>query len=164
MYVNRLSSYEVKHEILSDYTSNFEKIGKIIIREMEQKTNFIFRNVEDFETYIIAIDVDYDSEDVFVTGWLYKLNTPQLNMVKRSQYSRSTDFKQDFVENIRNKRYIPTSGHCFIKCTSHRTDESYTDFLTFTRNEQIRSNVMTSVRIQPFREKHNNNIGCLDGF
>ena len=163
--VNRLISREVKHEILSDYTINFEKIGKLIIREMEQKTNFGFRNVEDFETYINAIDVDYDSEDVFVIGCLYKLNIPQLNMVKRSQYGRSTDFKQHFVENIRNKCYIPTSGHCFIKCTNHQTDESYTEeILTFIRNKQRRSNVMTSVRIQPFREKHNSNMGCLDGF
>ena len=38
------------------------------------------------------------------------------------------------------------------------------EFLTFIRNEQIKSNVMTSARIQPFCKKLNFNIGCSDGF
>ena len=38
------------------------------------------------------------------------------------------------------------------------------DFLAFIRTEQIRSNVMTSARVQPFCRKHNINIGGYDGF
>ena len=38
------------------------------------------------------------------------------------------------------------------------------EFLTLCRTEQRRSNVMTSARIQSFCKKHNNNIGCFDGF
>ena len=49
-------------------------IGSMLIGELEQKTNIWFRKVDDFETYVIAIDFDYNSEDVTFTGWFYKLN------------------------------------------------------------------------------------------
>ena len=45
---------------------------------------------------LIAIYVEYDSEDLFFTRWLYKLNTTELTRVNRSQYGKGTDFK--FVE------------------------------------------------------------------
>ena len=47
-------------------------IGSMLIGELKQETNFSFRNVEDFKTYLKALDVDYDSEDVLSSGWLYK--------------------------------------------------------------------------------------------
>ena len=34
------------------------------IGSIKQKTNNRFKNMDDFESYINAIDVDYDSEDV----------------------------------------------------------------------------------------------------
>ena len=74
-------------------------------------------NVDDLETYIIAIDNGgYDSEDVIYTGWLYKLNTLEPNKVIRSQYARRTDFKHDIFEYISNNCYILTTGNCFIRC------------------------------------------------
>ena len=91
-YVKGLNLLEIKSEILLEYTGFFEMIGSMLIGEMEQKTNYRFRNVEDFETYNFAINVDYDSEDVFFTSWLY-----QIFMVNRSQYGRGTDFTQDIV-------------------------------------------------------------------
>ena len=92
-------------------------IGFILIGELELETNSRFKNVDDFENYNNAIDNGgYDSEDVIFTGWLYKLNTPEFKIVSRSQYGRGTDFKQDIVDYIGNKCYIPTSGNCFIKC------------------------------------------------
>ena len=138
----------------------------MLVGEIEQKTNVRFKNVDDFESYINAIDNSgYDSEDVIFTGWLYKLNTPEFKKVNRSQYGRGTDFKQDIVEYIGNNCYIPTSGNCFIKCINYFTKKDYTEeFLTFIRTEQRRSNVMTAARIQPFCKKHNINIGCYDGF
>ena len=33
---------------------------------MEQKTKIRFENVDDFETFINATDIDYGSEDVFL--------------------------------------------------------------------------------------------------
>ena len=102
-------------------------IGNMLIGEIEQKTNIRFKNVDDFETFINAIDVDYDSEDFILAGCLYKLNTPQFNRVNRAQYGRGTDFKHDIVEYMGNNCYIPTSGNCFIKCSKCFTDRDYTE-------------------------------------
>ena len=103
--------------------------------------------------------------DVFFTGWLYKLNTPEFKKVNRSQYATSTDFKQDIVDYIGNNCYIPTSGISFINCIIYFTKKVYTqEFLTYIRTEHRRSNVMTSARIQLFCRKSNINIGCFDEF
>ena len=68
-YVNGCNLHEIKSENLEDYTVVFELIGSIVNGDIEQKTNIRFKNVDDFETYIIAIDIGgYDSEDVFPTG------------------------------------------------------------------------------------------------
>ena len=165
-YVNGLNLHEIRNEILEDYTGDFELIGSMLVGEVEQKMNIRFKNVDDFESYINAIDYGgYDSEDVIFTGWLYKLNTPEFKKVNRSQYGRGTDFKQDIVEYIGNNCYIPTSGNCFMKCINYFTKKDYTEeFLTFIRTEQRRSKVMTSARVQLFCRKHNINIGCYDGF
>ena len=137
-----------------------------MVGEIEQKTNIRLINVDEFENYINAIDkAGYDSDDVILTGWLHKLNKPEFKKINRSQYGRGTDFKQDFVEYIGNNCYIPTSGNCFIKCINYFTKKGYTEeLLTFIRTEQRRSNVMTSARVQTFCRKHNNYIGCFDGF
>ena len=120
--------------------------------------------MEDFESYINAIDIDHDGEDVTFTGYVYKLNTPQFNVVRRSVYGRGTNYMQEIVEYHGQNCYIPTSGKCFIKCINYFTKEDYTEeFLTFIRSEQRRSNAMTSARIQPFCKKYNINIGCFDG-
>ena len=90
-YVNGLNLHEYKNETLEDYTGDFELIGSTVIGEIEQKTNIRFKNVDDFETYINAIDNGgYDSEDVVFTGCLYKLNTPEFKKVNRSQNGRGT--------------------------------------------------------------------------
>ena len=54
--------------------------------------------MDDFESHINAIDIDYDSEDVVFTGYVFKLKTPQFKRVSRAQNDRGTDFKQDIVE------------------------------------------------------------------
>ena len=73
-------------------------IESMLIGEVEQKTNVRFKNKDDIETYINAIDVNYDSDDVILTGWFYKLNTTEFIKINRSQYGRGTDFKEDIVE------------------------------------------------------------------
>ena len=65
IYINNLDLHEIKNEFLQDYLVDFELNGKMIIGPVEHKTNIRFKNVDDFESYINAIDVDYDSEDVF---------------------------------------------------------------------------------------------------
>ena len=164
IYVNNLNLHEIKNEILQDYTGDFELNGKMIIGPVEHRTNIRFKNMDDFERYINAIDVDYDSEDVTFTGYVFKINKPHFAFVKRSAYGRGPNYMQEIVEYHGQNCYIPNSGMCFIKCIKYFTKKDYTEgFLTFIRIEQRRSNVMTSARIQPFCRKYNISIGCFDG-
>ena len=98
IYVNNLNLHEIKDEILEDYTGDFELIGKMIIGPVEHKTNIRFKIMDDFERYINTIDIDYDSEDVIFTGYVYKLDTPQFKVVKRSAYGKGTNYMQEIVE------------------------------------------------------------------
>ena len=97
-YVNNLNLYEIKKEILENYSGDFELIGKMIIGPDEHKTNIRFKNTDDFERYINTIDIDYDSEDVIFSGYVYKLDTPQFKVVKRSAYGKCTNHMQEIVE------------------------------------------------------------------
>ena len=151
IYINNLNLHEIKNEILQGYTGDFELNGLLIIGTIEHKTNIRFKIMDDFETYMNAIYIDYDSEDVTFTGYVYKLTTPQLNVVRRSAYGRCTNYMQKIVEYHGQNCYIPTSGMCFIKCINYFTKKDYTEkFLNFFRSEQRRSKVMTSARIQRF--------------
>ena len=64
---------------MEDYAGDFEKTGKTSIVETEQKTKVSFKNIDDFENFINAIDQGYDSEDVIFTGCLCKLSTSGFN-------------------------------------------------------------------------------------
>ena len=86
----------------------------MLIGPVEDKTNIRFENMDDFESYVNAIDIDYDSEDAFFTGYVYKLNTPQFSVVKRSAYAEGTYYMQEIVEYHGKNCDILTSGHCFI--------------------------------------------------
>ena len=70
VFVINLNLQEIKNEILQDYTGGFELNGKVIIGHIEHKTNIRFKDMDDFERNINAIDVDYDSEDVTFTGYI----------------------------------------------------------------------------------------------
>ena len=130
-------------------------VGSMFIVEIDQKTKTRFRNVDDFETFINAIEVEYDGGDVIFTRWLHKLNTPQSTIVNRSENGRGTDFKQDIVEYIGKNCSIPTSGNCFIKCIKYLSGRDFLNkFSTLIRDERRGSNVMTSARIQPFCKKY----------
>ena len=98
IYVNNLNLHEIKNETLQDYTGDFELNGNMIIGPVENKTNIRFKNMDDFEKYINAIDVDYESEDVIFTGYVCKLYTPQFKVGKRSPYGKGTNYMQEVVE------------------------------------------------------------------
>ena len=92
--------------------------------------------MDDFESYINAIYVDYDSDDVSFTSYVYNLNTPQFNFVKRSAYGKVTNNMQKIVDYHRHNCHISTSGQCFIKCISYFPKKDYAEeFLTFISSE-----------------------------
>ena len=66
-YVNSISSHELENEFLEDYAGDFEMIGSMLTGGREQKTNIRFEKIDDYEKYVNAIVVDYDSQDVNFT-------------------------------------------------------------------------------------------------
>ena len=70
--------------------------------------------MDDFEKYINAIDVDYDSEDVNFTGYVYKVNTPQFKVVKRSDYAKGPNYLKEVVEYHGQNLYT-NFGNVFCK-------------------------------------------------
>ena len=91
----------------------------MVIGPVKHKTKIRFQNTDDFENYINAIDIDYDSEDVILSGYVYKLNTPQFNVAKQNTYAKGTVYMQKIVEYPGQNCYIPNSGKCFIKCINY---------------------------------------------
>ena len=115
IFVINLKLHEIKIDILQDYTGDFELYGLIIIEHIAHKNNIRYKKMDDFESYTNATDIDYDSEHVTFTGYIYKLNTPQFKIVKRSAYGKGANYMQEIVEYRGQDCFIPTSGMCFIK-------------------------------------------------
>ena len=139
IYFNGLTLHEIGSEILSESTSDFQMIGSLLIDDRKHRTNIRFRNADNFETFINAIDFDYDSEDVIFTEFFLKSITHQskFNEVNRSQYDKGTHSKLDIVEYTSNNCYIPTSSNSFKKCIKILTLKDYTKKVkTFIRDEK----------------------------
>ena len=163
-YANSLNLHEIKKEILLEQKCDYKLNGLLDIGPVKHKTNIGFKKMDDFESYINVIGIDYDSGVKIFTGYVYKIGTHQLKVVKRSAYAKGTNYMQEIVEYHGQNCYIPTSGHCFIKCNNYFTGKDFTeDFFTFIRTEKNRSGIMASAIFQPFCRKHNINIGCFDG-
>ena len=129
-------------------------VGRIKIADRTRETQFRFRIITDYESYINAIAQDYESEDAIFNGYIYKINPSQFNLVNRSQNGRGCDFKHQIIEYRRKNCYIPSSDYCFIKCIIYLTNSDYKEqYLDFIRNEKRRSNIMTMARIQPSSTK-----------
>ena len=156
--------HEIKQEILIDYTGEFEMVGNLKVGNQLRQTKIRFRNMDDFEAYIISIDQDYDSEDAIFNGYIYKLDTPQFKKVNRSQYGNGCDFKHEIFEYRGNNCFMPTKGYCFVKCINFITGQDYKEqYLEFIRNESRRINIMTMARIQPCLKKLGMNLGYYNG-
>ena len=115
--------HEIKNEILQDYDVTFEMIGTLIVGDQLRQTHIRFRNMIDFETYINSIDEGYDADDSIFNGYIYKINTPQLKEVNRSQYGNGCSFDKIIVEYCGNNCFIPTKGYCFVKCINFLTGQ-----------------------------------------
>ena len=70
IYVTGLILHEIENEVLLDFKGDFEINGSLIIGPIEQKTRISFKNMDDFGSYISAIDIDYDNKDVAFTGYV----------------------------------------------------------------------------------------------
>ena len=135
-------------------------VGNLKVDDQIRQTNIRFRNMDDFEAYINAIDERCDAEDAVFNGYIFKLDTPQFNEVNRSQYGNGCDFKHEIIEYQGNNYFIPSKGYCFVKYVTFLTGVDYKQqFLDFIRSEQRRSNIMTIARIQPLCRANNNNLG-----
>ena len=148
LYVTRLNLHEIKSEILLVYTGDFELNGSMVIGPVERKTNIRFKNMDDFESYVNAIVVDYDSRDVTFTGYIYKLNTPQFKVFKQSAHAKSVSYMKKIGGYYGQNCFIPFSGIRFIKSIKYFTRNDYWEqFQDFIRNEKCWSGLMTSARI-----------------
>ena len=156
--------HEIKNEKILDHVGEFEMVGNLKVGDQIRQTNIRFRNMDDFEAYINAIDEEYDAEDAIFNIHIYKIKTLQFNKVNRSQYGKGCEFGHEIIEYRGNNCYIRTKSYCFIKCINFLTGEDYKQqYLDFIRNEKRRSNIMTKARIQPLRRANNNNLGYFDG-
>ena len=139
-------------------------VGSLKVGDQIRQTRIRFRNITVYETYINAIDQDYDSEDAIFDGYFYKKDTPQFNKVNRSQYGNGCSFNKIIIEYKGNNCFIPTKAYCFVKCVNFITGQDYKQqYLDFIRNEKRRSNIMTMARIQPFCRANNINLGYFNG-
>ena len=112
-------------------------VGTLLVGDQIRQTHVRFRNMIDFESYINSIDQDYDSDDSIFNGYIYKIDTPQFNKIKRSPYGNGCDFKHEIIEYRGNNCFIPTKGYCFIKCVNFLTGRDYKQkYLEFIRNEK----------------------------
>ena len=139
-------------------------VGILKVGDQLRQTHIRFRNISDYDTYNDAIDQDYESEDSIFNGYKFNRDTPQFNLVNRSQHGNGCDFKHEFIENRGKNCFIPTKGYCFVKCIIFLTGQDYKQqYLNFIRKERRRSNFMTKAGKQPFRRANNNNLGSWVG-
>ena len=124
-------------------------VGKLPIGEEIRETHIRFINFKDYERYINAIDQDYKSEGATFNGYIYKKDTPQFNLVKRSQYGNGYDFKHQIIEDEGTTCYIPSNSYCFIKSTKKLSFFDFKEhYLDFIRKEKRRTKIITMAGIQ----------------
>ena len=103
-------------------------------------------------------------KDMIFSGYIYKIDTPQFNLVNRGQKGNGCDFKHEIIEYRGNNCFVPTKEYCFVKCIKLITGKNYKqqniDFIT---NEKRRSIIITKARIQPFCRANNINLEQIDG-
>ena len=99
--------HEIKNEILGDYAGEFEMVGSLVFVDQIWQTHIRFRILSDFESSVNSIDQDYESDDAFFDAYIYKIITPQFNLVNRSQYGNGCDFEHEDFEYQGNNCFKP---------------------------------------------------------
>ena len=127
-------------------------VGFMVVRKNVRKTNISFINFKEFENYIFSlVEIVYEIDDSIFTECIYKLETPVFNLVNRSGYGKTTDYKRVIFEVIADNCYMLTSKYRFIKCIIFSTGKNFKQkFLEFIRNQLRRTHVLTQARIQAF--------------
>ena len=103
--------HDIKQEISVDFGGEFEMIGKLSVGDQIRESHIRFRNFTVYEHYINAIDEGYDAEDAIFNGYIFKLDTLQINLVNRSQYGNRCDFKQENIQYRVKDCFIPTKAY-----------------------------------------------------
>ena len=106
-----------------EYRGGFELNGLMVVGPVKHKTNIKFRNMDDFASYVGAIYIEYDREDVTVTGYVYKLNTPQFKVVKQPAYAKRTNYMKKNVDYRGQNLFILTCGNCSMKSINSFTEK-----------------------------------------
>ena len=88
----------------------FELVGILKVGDQVRQTHSRFKNMDSVESYINSIDVDYNADDCIFNGYIYKIDTPIFNKVKRSQYGNGCSFDKTIIEYQGNSCYIPSKG------------------------------------------------------
>ena len=83
-------------------------VGSLKVGDQIRQTQIRFRIIADYEAYNNAINQEYESEESIFNAYIYKINTPQFNIVFRSQYGIGCDFTHEIIENPGNNCFIPT--------------------------------------------------------
>ena len=99
-------------------------VVRLSVGDQIRTTQIRFRKTTDFEAYINDIAKGYDAEDAVFNGYVFNINTPQFNLVDRSQYGKgkgNIELKifNGYVQN--NKKQVPqylhfTYGDTHLKC------------------------------------------------
>ena len=89
-------------------------VGTLEVGEQIRQTHIRLGNKTDNERYVTSIDEVYNAEHSICNGYNYQINTPQFNLVNRSQNGNGCDFKHEIIEYRGKNCFIPTKGSCFI--------------------------------------------------
>ena len=116
-------------------------VERLSVGDQIRTTHIRFRIITDFEAFINSIDEGYDAEESIFNGFFYKISTPQINLVNRSQYENGCDFRHEIIEYQCNNCFIPTKRYCFLKCINFLTGEDYEEqnlnFIGKEKNDQM---------------------------
>ena len=108
-------------------------VGELSIADHICQTHIRFRNITDYESYINAIDQDYESEDAIFNIYIYKRDTPHFHLVNKLQYRNDCDIKHQNIVYLGNISFVPTKRYRFVKriilLTGENYKEKYLDFL-----------------------------------
>ncbi|ESO86234.1 hypothetical protein LOTGIDRAFT_176019 [Lottia gigantea] len=148
---------------ISDKFKTFKgqiKIDGEIVEEgnHRQYMSLLGFNAKTFHNIFSNMDKKSDASDWYFTGKII-LMKDNFQEIRRSRVGRGgTDLLKKINEYEGEYCYIPTDGHCFIKCVNRVLNEDYTrEFQEYINgfSKANRKRVMTCARMKKFNKKFN---------